>query len=119
MIRVPARIAAVLLVGSVCGSCRHNSGRVVLTNAATEPISRVVVVVCDQTIEGKDLRPNDVWNGSFTIKCEGDYDATVQFRSGKQMHQKVGYVTGGFDTSAHLIVDSNQILVDKEHTQFK
>jgi hypothetical protein len=93
----------------VLGACGSRTARVVIVNKAREPIARLLVTVCQQTIEARDVQPGQQASGTFLVNCEGDYNVTVEFASGKQLQTTTGYVTSGLDISHELDVTDVQM----------
>jgi len=93
----------------VMASCGTNKGSVLLVNQAKEPIVRVLVMVCGQTLELKDIQPSKSARGSYTVKSDGHYDIRVEFQSGKKLQKEMGYVTNGFDFQHKFVVTDNDI----------
>ena len=101
-------ISAVFAV-LVLASCVVNEGSFLLVNKAKEPIARVLVTVCDQTIELKDIQPNKSAPGSYKVKFDSHYDVKVEFQSGKKLQKELGYVTTGFDFQDEITVTDTDI----------
>jgi hypothetical protein len=90
-------------------ACAPRKGELVLVNDAPEPIARVVVSVCGQTIEGEHIRPGQRLTGTFRVNCEGTYYVTVEFVSGRHVHATTGHVIGGADISSEISIHDTRI----------
>jgi hypothetical protein len=109
----------VLFASLAVASCAPAKGSVVLSNATSEPISRAAILVCGQTIERNRLQPHDKMSGSFKVNCEGDYEVSVQFESGRRLRSTVGYVSSGIDIASQIIVQDARIVLDADNTQVR
>jgi hypothetical protein len=90
-------------------ACAPRKGELVLVNDAPEPISRVVVSVCGQKIQGEHIRPGQKLTGTFRVNCEGTYYVTVEFVSGRHVHATTGHVIGGADISSEISIHDTRI----------
>lgn len=88
----------------VMASCETNKGVFLLTNKATESITRASVIICRQTIDLKDIQPTQSAQGSYKVMADSHFDITVEFQSGKTLHREIGYVTSGFDYKHEMVV---------------
>jgi hypothetical protein len=102
-------VAFVLASSLALASCAPRKGELVLVNNAPEPIARVVVSVCAQTIQGENIKPGQRVNGTFRANCEGTYYVTVEFVSGRHVHATTGHVTGGKDISSEISIHDTRI----------
>lgn len=85
-------------------ACGSNKGSFTLVNNAEEPIAKAVLIVSGQTVEFRDILPDDHATASYQIKFDSHYDVRIVFRSGKELHKEVGYVTSGFDFQHEIVV---------------
>jgi len=106
-------ISATLLV-FVMVSCIANKGVFVLVNKAKEPITRVLVTVCGQTIEMKDIQPTKSALGSYKVTSDSHYNIRVEFQSGKKLQKEMGYVTNGVDFHHEIVVIDTDINLMKK-----
>jgi hypothetical protein len=81
----------------------------VLVNNAPEPIGRLVVSVCGQTIQGENIGPGRKLTGRFRVNCEGMYYVTVEFVSGRHVHATTGHVISGRDISSEISILDTRI----------
>lgn len=97
-------------------SCIANKGSILLVNNAKEPISRVIVSVCGQTIELRDIEPAKSAIGAYKVKSDSHYDIRIEFQSGKRLWKELGYVTNGLDFHDRIVVTDTDIVIGERNT---
>ena len=102
-------VVLVVAASFALAACAPRKGELVLVNDAPEPIARVVVSVCGQTIQGEDIKPGRRLTGTFRVNCEGTYYVTVEFVSGRHVHATTGYVPSGADISSEISIHDTRI----------
>ena len=107
--RVSVIAISVAFATLVMISCGTNRGDFRLVNKANELIARVLVTVCGQTIELKDIQPAQSVPGSYTVKSDSHFDIRVEFQSGKKLQKEMGYVTNGMDFHHEFVVTDTDI----------
>jgi hypothetical protein len=55
-------------------------------------------------------------SGTYRVKADGDYDVSVQFADGKQLHRKIGYVTNGVRYADEIAISTADISVKSTPT---
>lgn len=108
-------LVSAVLVLLALAACTTNDGTILLVNKAKEPISRVLVTVCGQTIEVKNIQPTESAQGSYIVKSDSQYDITVEFQSGKRLQKEVGYVTNGIDFHDEITITDTDIEIEANH----
>jgi hypothetical protein len=108
-------IAAVIVVMSST-SCTSGDSRFTVINETDEPIAHATIIVCGQTIEMGEIPVAGRVSGTFRAKADGDYDVSVQFADGKQLHRKVGYVTNGMRFADEIAISTADISVKSNPT---
>jgi len=102
-------ITCFILSLSVLVSCFDNKGNFFLINKTRNTISRGQIIVCKQTIELKDIKPNHSASGSFKVKADSHYNIRIEFDNGKHLETEAGYVTNGLDFHHVFIVTETGI----------
>jgi hypothetical protein len=94
-----AAVAAVIVVAALFALgpvLFWTKGEVAFVNGAHEAIRDGSFVVCKQRFELGEIEPNQRKRFHYKVNCEGDYDLTVQFASGKKLTRRIGYVNSSF-----------------------
>jgi hypothetical protein len=90
-------------------ACTIHKGTLLLVNKAREPIARALVEVCGQIPELKNVQVNQSASVSYVVTCEGDYLINIEFKSGRRLQTKTGYITTGFDFQDEILVTDADI----------
>ncbi|MEW6089286.1 MAG: hypothetical protein AB1498_13395 [bacterium] len=91
-----------------------NYGEVRLINKADKEIVSGTIEVCRQKFTFKNIKPNDSIMFSFKIKSDSGYIVSIEFISGKQLKEKIGYVCRGFSFKDSLIIKSDDVILESE-----
>lgn len=105
---------AVVLITLIMTSCTTGKGNFSLINKAKEPIIYASVAICGQTIELKNIQPEESKIGSYDVKTDSHYTIEVEFRSGKKLRKEVGYVTNGMDFQHEIMITSSNIEINNK-----
>ncbi len=105
-----AGIAAAFLILGMA-SCGNNTGSFLLLNKASEPIARILVNICGQSIEFKDVNPAHSASGSFKVKSDSHYKIEVEFQSERKLQKEIGYVTHGLHVEDEITITDKDIQI--------
>jgi hypothetical protein len=97
-------------------SCTSGDSRFTVMNETGEAISHATIVVCGQTIEMREIPVAGRVSGTYRVKSDSDYDVTVKFANGNQLHRKVGYVTNGVRYADEISISTADISVKSTPT---
>ena len=108
-----------LLFASTETSCllKENTGQFVLINSSNEMITQARIEVCEQLIEVNNIEPHEKYNGTYKIKSDSHYDVTISFASGKELRDKLGYVTHGFDFTHTITITDSTISINNTQVE--
>ena len=81
----------------VWSELRTHDAKVTIVNDSEDNIVKGHVVICDQGFDFDGLAPHESRVFRYKVSCEGDYDLTATFASGRRLQGKIGYVTSGSD----------------------
>lgn len=89
-------------------ACADNKGEFYLVNMTSEDIVHASIKVCGQEVQMKNISPDEKKLGTYKVKSDSHYTIKVEFKSGKVLQKKLGYVTNGL-SYWHIITvtDSN------------
>jgi hypothetical protein len=99
-------VAALFALGPVLF---WTKGQVTFVNGAHEPIRDGSFVVCKQRFELGEVEPSQRRQFQYKVNCEGDYDVTVQFASGKKLTRRIGYVTSSFEMRDTVMIKDDDV----------
>ena len=72
-------------------------------------MSYVILSVCDQAFDFKNIERGKSVKGIYEVKCEGSYTVYVEFQSGKRLRRDMGYVSSGLDLNDTIEVTASDI----------
>jgi hypothetical protein len=107
-------IGGTIVVG-VLAACTPNEGRFVIKNNAAEPIVRASVLICGQTEHFEQIDVRQMKTGTYHVTTDSHYDVKVEFRSGRILERKLGYVTNGLNFDDELTVSDADIEITSKN----
>ncbi len=87
---------------------KNYHGELVLVNNFEQEITSGSVEVCKKKYIFGTLKPGETYKIEFKVTSESGYKLSVQLASGELLTEEIGYVSGGIDTNATIIMKDNK-----------
>jgi len=88
-----------------------NQGEVNIVNRSSLEVVSGELEVCGQKFKFDKLKQGTAIPIKFKITSDSDYRIDVQFGSGKNLAEKIGYVTRGFDVKDEILIKDDSIIL--------
>lgn len=102
---------ATVIAATALTSCTSPDSRFAVINGTDKTISRAAIAVCGQQIEMRAIPAGGRAVGKYRVKADCDYDISIQFADGNQLHAKQSYITNGVRYSDEIEISSGAISV--------
>jgi hypothetical protein len=103
----------VLLFSISCKS--HNySGQLTVVNKSSSELVSVKVEVCNQQLAFNNIAPGKSLKKIFEVTADSHYEISVLSKSGKLRSTHLGYITNGMNFSDRIIINDNEISLDRD-----
>lgn len=86
-----------------------DDGRVLILNAAAEPVKNGQLEVCDQKFLFGEIEQGKSKAIQYKVRSDSQYTLAVEFISGRKLEQKLGTITSGLDFADILTVNDRDV----------
>jgi hypothetical protein len=106
-------LAVISMCIGLAGCSKKPNSIITIRNDANSVIVQAKIIVCRQTLIAKDLKHGQLQSLNFAATGDSGYKVEVDFADGRKINKELGYVTSMTIFDDLLIVDTNDIILQR------
>lgn len=115
VLRVATVVATLFLVTVLVKSfCTYDVGFIIVANDSDADVSELTISIRDTRLEFPSIRKGEKAGCFYEVRGDSHYDIHVVFHTGKELREKLGYMTSGMNVLDALHIGSDSMTIERQ-----